>query len=95
MLRSCSRSSHDISPRMIDATTSGMTIIWMRARKSWPGKASQLPTVLPTSGSSQPTPGPINVPATMPSTMPMSTCSQSRPWTRRRRASLENLSERG
>ncbi len=63
---------------MMEANTSGMTIIWMRARNSWPGSASQLPAVVATSGSTQPTLGPISIPVASPKTMPISTLSHKR-----------------
>lgn len=79
--RNCSRSSLAASPRTTEAITRGITIIWMVARNSCPGKASQLPINVPVSGSTSPTDGPRSVPVINPRNMPMSTFSQSFPCT--------------
>ena len=58
---------------MIEANTSGMTIIWIEARNSWPGNASQLPMVVAMCGSTQPMLGPSSTPVARPRAMAIST----------------------
>ena len=70
-------------PRTIEANTSGTTTIWIVARNSRPGNASQLPITSPVAGWNRPVSGPITMPVTSPSPMPMSTCSHSLPSTSR------------
>lgn len=79
---SCSTSSLATSPRMMEANTSGTTIICMRLKKSWPGSAAQLEMVAADSRETHPTVGPRARPAAMPRTMPMTTLTHRRPATR-------------
>ena len=87
-LRSCATVPEEARPRMMELKTRGMTIIWISSRKSFPGKASQLATVVAVSGSTQATEGPSMIPVPMPRTMPTRTCSHRRPRISERTRSL-------
>ncbi len=66
-------------PFMLMVAPRGMTIIWISARNSLPGKASQSAMVLAVAGSVQPVVGPIRMPVVMPRIMPITTCSHNLP----------------
>ena len=75
---SASMLSLAVSPRMIEANTSGTTIIWIRPRNSDPGSAAHCPMGAETVFGTRPRSGPISSPAPIPSTIATTTLSHRR-----------------
>ena len=65
-------------PPMIEEKISGTSTMAIRARKIWPGKASQRPISSAIFGDIRPVLSLNSKPRPKPSTMPATTCAQSR-----------------